>query len=276
MVLRRCNKVGELVALHIYDVTTNLAVEYMNSVFRMLGTGAFHVAVEVFGDEWSYGYVAMQDPDDIIKDETVDGDLKAPRSRPTGVFCCEPGQAKTFKHRECIEIGPTKKSKEQVVEILTELSASWAAEDYDLLRHNCTHFCDEFCKRLDVPPLPAWVLRLASAGAHLDNGVAKMKDFAYAKDIIRRAKGVGDAQAVDSSEPAGYDDDGSSTRGAQAAAAQDRSGHSVSIVKSIKHLDKAPISQSAKEVDAHDSRDDGGEPRSRIMFCGCLRANRRS
>merc|ERR1719401_1615130 len=52
------------------------------------------------------------------------------------------------------------------------MTDEWNGEEYNLLNHNCCHFCDAFCRRLGVGPTPQWVTNLAGAGARLVNGVA--------------------------------------------------------------------------------------------------------
>jgi len=168
--------VGAEVFLHVYDVRGNVAVEYMNNLFRMLGTGAFHVAVEVYGDEWSYGY--MNDPPGC-----------------TGVFNCVPGQNTNFgQQRESISLGTTTKDYAEVDQILEELCEAWKGEEYDLLRHNCCYFSDEFCRRLEVGPFPDWIKNLAGAGATLTDAVYKVAEIRRIVDlprdlIMRLAKG---------------------------------------------------------------------------------------
>lgn len=162
-----------MVNLHIYDVVGNVAFEYMNNVFRMLGTGAFHVAIEVFGDEWSYGF-----SDD------------SPGC--TGLFNCAPGENKDYgHHRETILLGTTPKPASEVDEILDELRKSWKGEDYDLLHHNCCHFSDAFARLLGVGGIPAWVLSLANTGGSITDGVWQVVDTP--KDaLFKLAKSVAD------------------------------------------------------------------------------------
>mmetsp|Transcript_6770 Transcript_6770/g.11050 ORF Transcript_6770/g.11050 Transcript_6770/m.11050 type:complete len:318 (+) Transcript_6770:52-1005(+) len=161
------NKVGAEVKLHVYDVRGNVAVEYMNNLFRMLGTGAFHVAVEVYGDEWSYGY--MNDPPGC-----------------TGVFNCTPGQNTNFGlHRDSISLGMTSKDEDEVDEIIKNLCEFWKGEEYDLLRHNCCYFSDEFCRRLEVGPFPDWIKNLAGAGAKLTDALYKVTEIRHIVDLPR-------------------------------------------------------------------------------------------
>ncbi|WCJ36708.1 PPPDE putative thiol peptidase family protein [Euphorbia peplus] len=139
------------VILHIYDVTnsgsekTNNTIMQINKIFKDgIGIGGiFHSAVQVYGeDEWSFGFC----------------------EQGTGVFSCPSGKNPMYTYRESIVLGKTNFSIFKVNQILRELSREWPGGIYDLLAKNCNHFCDEFCERLGVPKLPAWVNRFANAG----------------------------------------------------------------------------------------------------------------
>lgn len=78
------------VTLHIYDVTNtandnlNGAVQMINSVTRELSWGGiFHGAIEVYGQEWSFGYVATG----------------------TGVYCVPPTTNTMYQYRESVSLG---------------------------------------------------------------------------------------------------------------------------------------------------------------------------
>lgn len=138
------------VTLHIYDVPRDSTGQRINGVFRVLGTGAFHAGVEIFGQEWSFG-----------SSERADG---------TGVFVCAPGGCEAHTYREAVPMGHTPLTEQEVRSLIDELSAEWGAEGYDLLRHNCCHFSDELCDRLGVGRVPGWVRTLAGIGRVLDDG----------------------------------------------------------------------------------------------------------
>eukprot|EP00435_Cladocopium_sp_Y103_P007506 s1500_g2.t1 len=53
----------------------------------------------------------------------------------------------------------------QVASILEQMKQQWPSRGYDMLRRNCSHFCDDFCQRLGVGTLPQWVKNMASTGA---------------------------------------------------------------------------------------------------------------
>jgi len=130
------------VTLHVYSVGQSTSLHKINNLLQVCGTGAYHVAVEVNGAEWSYGY--------------------APRG--SGVFDCKPGACKTHIYREKVDLGYTTLSKDEVRSILQEMHAEYLGADYDLLRKNCCSFSSDFVIRLDLPPIPSWALNLANTG----------------------------------------------------------------------------------------------------------------
>lgn len=57
------------------------------------------------------------------------------------------------------------KSEEEVSLFLKNLGETdFIGRLYDVLSHNCCHFCVAFADFLDVDPVPSWVMNLASAG----------------------------------------------------------------------------------------------------------------
>jgi len=140
---------GEPVWLHIYDVSKG-SVQWVNSLIRPVGTGAFHAGVEVFGLEWSFGYAA---------------------EGRTGVYSCQPRGNSQHEYRESVLMGGTCHSGAQVHELIGRLSAEWVGNGYHLLTRNCCNFSDALCTALDVGPVPEWVVHLAGAGAKLADGV---------------------------------------------------------------------------------------------------------
>lgn len=158
--------------LHVYDVTnsmdekTNENILAINKVFKdyLVVGGIFHGAVEVYGDEWSYGYCP----------------------RGTGVFACAPKENPMYKFRESIVLGPTCKDRKEVESILQTMKREWAGTKYDLLKQNCNHFCEEFCQRLQVGPVPLWVNRFANMGqASLEMYVSVSEQMDQARTAVQ-------------------------------------------------------------------------------------------
>lgn len=184
----------EPVILHVYDVGTDPKISTANGVLRILGTGAYHAAIEIYGCEWSYGY-------------TDSG---------TGVFWCEATKCEMHQYREAVELGKTKMTREEVDDLLDELSEEWSGQSYHLLRHNCCHFSNEFSKRVCSKPIPGWVMNLAGTGASAETAVLKFQE----------AKRMG-AQArlqLDDSAPVGSYRFGDVTRGMVAMGKEFRGG----------------------------------------------------
>mmetsp|Transcript_82340 Transcript_82340/g.182926 ORF Transcript_82340/g.182926 Transcript_82340/m.182926 type:complete len:558 (-) Transcript_82340:87-1760(-) len=137
----------EPVVLHVYDIGTSGIGRALNQVLRPLGTGVFHCGVEVYGLEWSYGFNGKGG------------------GGQSGVFFCTPRTNDAHSYRETLQMGQTSLSQHQVKALLAQMAAQWKSKDYDLLRHNCCHFCDALCERLGVNPVPPWVTNMAAAGA---------------------------------------------------------------------------------------------------------------
>lgn len=127
------------VTVHIYDVGTSGQVQTLNRWLRVLGTGAFHCGVEVHGKEYSFS--------------------------TSGVFWCLPKCCRHHTYAESMQMGRTLMSPERLRELIKKLEAEWTADQYDLLKRNCCHFCAKLCTLLGVKPMPPWVTNLASTGA---------------------------------------------------------------------------------------------------------------
>jgi len=143
------------VRINVYDVSLDFKVQTVNGILCMLGSGAYHAAIEVYGLEWSFGY-------------TEEG---------TGVFRSAPRECQAHRYRSSEVLGKVQKSRNEVEELLRVMSREWKGNDYDLLRRNCCHFSDEFSQRLGAGPIPRWVLSAAKLGAGLDDRVARLQDL---------------------------------------------------------------------------------------------------
>jgi len=157
---------GEPVTLHIYDVSTNPTVGKINEALSAVGTGAFHGAVEVYGSEYSYGFI----------------------QEGTGVFTNAPKGCQMHHYRESLEMGTTAKTKEEVMKIIEELNLAWPGKDYDLLRRNCVLFSQDLVDKLGAGPMPPWVTNLAGAGATVQDGLMQAATQAQALAILAKAK----------------------------------------------------------------------------------------
>merc|ERR1719210_780331 len=131
----------------------------------------FHVGVEVYGWEWSYGYVP--------------GGM-----RRSGVFVCAPKVTRQG-YRQSIALGRTCLSMAQVRDLVHSMRKEWLGEHYDPLRHNCGHFSEAFAGKLCVEPLPHWVVNLAEAGSAVKrafDNLRKAGNLVEAALIVAAAK----------------------------------------------------------------------------------------
>jgi len=63
-----------------------------------------------------------------------------------------------------VDLGYTMLSKDEVRSILKDMCAEYPGADFDLLSKNCCSFSADLVTRLDLPPIPSWVLNLANTG----------------------------------------------------------------------------------------------------------------
>ncbi|KAG9299576.1 hypothetical protein G9A89_020747 [Geosiphon pyriformis] len=109
-----------------------------------IGMGVFHSGVEILGREYNFG--------------GHDYDY-------TGVFIMKPKTGPpnvTFK--ETITMGFAELDKDQIKDIIQELSEEYRGNTYNLLTRNCNHFSNELCRRLIGKSTPSWINRAAKLG----------------------------------------------------------------------------------------------------------------
>ncbi|CAJ0840490.1 9980_t:CDS:2, partial [Entrophospora sp. SA101] len=82
----------------------------------------------------------------------------------TGVFELPPRMGPpNVTYKDSILIGYTKYDKEEIKNIIQELSKEWKGNTYRLLTRNCNHFTNELCLRLvgkatpSVVPTSGWI-----------------------------------------------------------------------------------------------------------------------
>jgi len=138
------------VFLNIFDLASALSVPnaiLCNTVFTTMG--AFHAAIEVYGEEWAFYRTPNPTSCGVCKS-------LRPRHHPVHVY------------RQSINLGNTSlKDWEVRYLIRAKLATKWPGGTYDLLRHNCIHFCEELSLALGVQPVPSWVRGLHETGANI-------------------------------------------------------------------------------------------------------------
>ena len=161
------------IKLHVYDlVATNTQLDLwgyhfpvgqvfnaLNSSLHSIGTGAYHVGLEVNGVEYAYG--------------------ANPTKGLTGIFRCKPKCSPGYQYRTTIDFG-NRVVKKQLSEsnpefkavvdgqiIIREMVNEYLGTDYDLLRKNCCTFAHDACIRLGIKEdeIPTWFHNLAAVGA---------------------------------------------------------------------------------------------------------------
>ena len=168
------------IRLHVYDLIAESAVfplfgvfevpvgqifNTLNSGLHTLGTGAYHVGVEINGIEYAYG---------ANEYEGV-----------TGVFTCPPMSAPGFQYRTTIDFGDRKqrvisgRSTRTAREILQGMAREYMGKEYDLLRKNCCSFAHDVCVRLGIEDkeIPTWFRNLADAGKVTQDAAVSFTSF---------------------------------------------------------------------------------------------------
>lgn len=168
------------VVLHVYSLSDSLV--FANRILAFAGPGAvgggFHVGVEAFGSEWSYGRCGVQaDP---------------PRTQKCHVYQCS------------VHLGHTPLNVAQFARILHDVAQRWRGNDYDIIGHNCCVFARELIAALRVGDMPAWVDRFAriiDGGRDAGRGLQALsrKTLQYF-DQIRVLPALPDFGAVDEEE----------------------------------------------------------------------------
>lgn len=137
------------VSLHIYNF--GLGGTTLNRCLQTCGAGAYHCGVEVYNIEWSFGNVRP-------------GASSLDLGPSSGVFRSLPRKCHDCTYCESVDLGMTQLSEYGVVKIIQILEDEWPASSYQVVSHNCCHFCKEFARRLGVGLIPDWVNRLADLG----------------------------------------------------------------------------------------------------------------
>jgi len=135
----------------------------VNSSLHSMGTGAYHVGIEVNGVEYSYGATDIPGH--------------------TGVFSCVPRRSPGYQFRTSIDFGERPLLIEKIVnpedpldvqerqidgrEILKQMATEYMGNEYDLLRKNCVTFSHDAAVRLGIEKkeIPSWFRNLCESGA---------------------------------------------------------------------------------------------------------------
>lgn len=127
-------------------------------VFDEIGSGflgAYHSAIVVAGEEWSFG---GHDQEGI-----------------SGVYTTTPEMNEEYSFYDRISLGTVNMTKKQVDAEILNLAANprWAGPRYDLTSRNCNHFASDACWTLLKKRPPEWVNKTA-------DGIAQQNRVSYA------------------------------------------------------------------------------------------------
>ncbi|SJK86558.1 PPPDE putative peptidase domain [Babesia microti strain RI] len=123
--------------LNIYNLRN--VSNMFNTIAGIVGAGAYHAGVEIYGYEYSYGYT---------------------KGNGTGVMKSFPRYHPSHDYRKTISMGPSPYSLAEVHEIVEDLKKKWLGKDYDLLKNNCLNFARALTLALGGGEIPSWIMGL--------------------------------------------------------------------------------------------------------------------
>lgn len=128
------------VLINVYHATPNSIVNMYNSLAVPLGlAGAFHIGVQVWGDEWSFG-------------QSGEG---------SGVSFHKPRSLTHHTYHKTYAVGETKLNRKDAINVIRELGVEWPGYGYHVLKRNCCHFASVLVEALGCDPLPKWMVGLS-------------------------------------------------------------------------------------------------------------------
>eukprot|EP00350_Pseudokeronopsis_sp_OXSARD2_P000140 CAMPEP_0170556692 /NCGR_PEP_ID=MMETSP0211-20121228/18169_1 /TAXON_ID=311385 /ORGANISM="Pseudokeronopsis sp., Strain OXSARD2" /LENGTH=181 /DNA_ID=CAMNT_0010867181 /DNA_START=15 /DNA_END=560 /DNA_ORIENTATION=+ len=133
------------IILNVYDLGSEDQNNNNSYLYRYLGVGFFHTAVEINGIEHSYG--------------------GNPLSSDSGVFRSTPLTVENATYRESYLMG-TMRNQSRIQEVLDNVSRQFRANEYNMICQNCNHFTEAFTLELLGKRIPSYINRAARV-AHL-------------------------------------------------------------------------------------------------------------
>lgn len=110
--------------VNIYDLFKH------NNVTKVIGMGAFHSGIQVFGQEFSFAGHQQENVTGIL--------ISTPKD------CSIPG----VQFRESIHVGVTYFTKDEVFREFLDMADEFEGPSYNVLLKNCNNFSESFLKRL--------------------------------------------------------------------------------------------------------------------------------
>jgi deubiquitinase DESI2 len=122
------------VYVNVYDLAP------ANDFLHPIGFGLYHTGVEISGVEYTF-------------------------ASQSGIFRHTPRAVPQATFREQLLIGTMDGGSSEIKTFVDALGdEKFGPNDYHILRNNCNHFANEFCRKLVNKPLPGYINRMADIG----------------------------------------------------------------------------------------------------------------
>ncbi|GKY99992.1 hypothetical protein MPSEU_000952700 [Mayamaea pseudoterrestris] len=186
-------RVATKVWLHVYDLSQ------ANDYLWHAGFGIHHSGIEVSGIEYTYGA-------GIYESNT-----------PTIV--------PNAKHRERIELGSFDGGSDRLKQAIDELRDTFGPDDYNVLKRNCNHFCNDLSWKLLQRKIPGYVNRLSDVAMCLSCLIPKkFLEPVRESDLANQDKNGANFGIVKTSSIAAFSGAGRSLADATTSSPSERNG----------------------------------------------------
>ncbi|GAX84150.1 hypothetical protein CEUSTIGMA_g11573.t1 [Chlamydomonas eustigma] len=152
------------VQLYIYDLTQGMAKVMSPMLLGKQIEGVWHTAVVVGGVEHFFGH---------------------------GLQRAVPGSTPFGQPLQILDIGTTELDESTRNELLADLAGRYQPEHYNLLKHNCNTFSNEYCQLLCGNTIPLWITNQADEVLNTPMGQAFLPMLTQMEEQFASATSTG-------------------------------------------------------------------------------------
>eukprot|EP01024_Parvocaulis_polyphysoides_P009742 TRINITY_DN13134_c0_g2_i2.p1 TRINITY_DN13134_c0_g2~~TRINITY_DN13134_c0_g2_i2.p1 ORF type:complete len:196 (+),score=20.27 TRINITY_DN13134_c0_g2_i2:119-706(+) len=141
---------GQLVRLHVYDISMGMAKVMSQGILGKQIDGIYHTGVVLGNTEYYFG----------------DGIQRAP-----------PGQTPFGQPTEVMDLGKTFVTQDLIDDFINDVKTRFCPENYNLITNNCNNFSDEFASFLVGTGIPQRIVGLPQEVAATPMGAMLLQNF---------------------------------------------------------------------------------------------------